>query len=137
MRRQRHGWLWSFLLAASSAGLFGCSSGSAGVNRYVPSEGKAREALDAALAAWQRGEPPGQLSVGGTTVEVVDSARRGDQKLAKYEIAGDAPSGGPKQFTVRLTMESSTSVQEVIYVVLGRDPIWVYRDQDYAQNQGM
>jgi len=124
------------LLSTSVAGSIGCSGGSGGSGRFVPSDNKARDVLDAVLAAWQRGEPPGQINVAGTTVEVVDSVRRGGQKLAKYEIAGNVPSDGPKQFAVRLTLENAAA-QEVTYVVVGDDPIWVYRDQDYTQQQGM
>jgi hypothetical protein len=114
----------------------GCGSSNGDYSRYVPSEGSARQALEAALAAWQRGEPPGKLASTSPAVEVVDTKRPEGQKLVRFEIFKDEPAEGPRWFTVRLVFEPQGEA-EARYVVVGHDPIWVFRDTDYAQVETM
>ena len=62
---------------------------------------------------------------------------KGGQKLREYEIVGeDAPPAqnqGPRTFTVKLTLAQGPPV-EVKYMVIGIDPLWVYRDEDYVKS---
>lgn len=122
------------LLAAVASGCDGSSNGDN--SRYMPSESAARQALEAALSAWQRGEPAGKLSESSPAVQVVDATRPAAQKLARFEILKDEASDGPRWFTVRLVFEPQGEA-EVRYAVVGRDPIWVFRDTDYAQAETM
>jgi hypothetical protein len=114
----------------------GCSRGDA---RYTPSEDTARRALEAALDAWKGGQArPGPVE--GTTppVQVVDSRWRTGQRLAGYEVLGEEPStGGPRVFSVRLTMQGKAPEATVRYYVVGKDPLWVFRDEDYQLPAGM
>jgi hypothetical protein len=114
----------------------GCGSGD--VQSYSPSTDRARLAIEAALDAWKRGEPPGPITGGSTAIEVADSNRPAGRKLAGYEITAESPGeGAAKHFSVRLQLENPTQVQETQYVVVGRDPIWVFGHADYAQEKGM
>src|SRR5262245_12965177 len=99
--------------------------------RYIPAEPAARQALEVALAAWQDGQPPGPVA--GTTplVRVVDGHRRPGQKLQDFEILGPAPGDGPRVYAVRLTLDGPREEQKVRFVVLGIDPLWVVRYEDY------
>jgi hypothetical protein len=108
----------------------GCSGD--GQTRYIPSERSARAALEAALNAWKGGqEKPGEIAGSKPAVQVVDSGWESGQRLQSFEILKeDKTTTGDGKFTVRLTLESSPTAQEVRYVVRGVDPLWVYREED-------
>jgi hypothetical protein len=124
------------LLVAVTA-LSGCGSSS---NAHQPAASAARAALDSALSAWKNGEGPDTLASKSPSVQAVDSHWRAGQKLTSYEVVKEEPGEGDQRFTVRLAEDdpknkakSSASTKEVTYVVIGRDPIWVYRDEDYTR----
>src|SRR5262245_14979801 len=107
-------------------------------SRYTPSSGTAREALDKALAAWQRNDNPDQDVAGAkSAIRMVDGARQGGQKLTGYEITSETPAESPARFSVRLHLENPTRELEANYVVVGNDPIWVFREEEYTRQQGM
>jgi hypothetical protein len=102
-----------------------------GYERYIPSEDTAREALTAVLQAWQQGQGGEHLTDRLPTVEVVDSHRRPGQKLQGYAILGPVPGDSPRCFAVRLVLDAPHEEVKVRYVVLGLDPLWVMRYDDY------
>jgi hypothetical protein len=110
-------------------GCWGC--GSRGYERYVPTEETARLALEASLRAWQAGRPPGRVDGPGVRVQVVDGHRRAGQKLAGYAVLGETAGDGPRCLAVRLRFENPPEEQKARFVVLGIDPLWVYRYEDY------
>jgi hypothetical protein len=113
----------------------GCLS--RGYERYVPAQQTARHALEAALTAWQDGKPPGQVADGPPSIQAVDSKWKGGQKLSKFEILGEESGAGPTFFSVRLTLKKPAKEQVVRFVVVGRDPLWVYREDDFQTGAGM
>jgi hypothetical protein len=113
----------------------GCGSG--GNERYIPPEQTSRQALETALTAWQNGKPPGPVADGKPAIQAVDSKWQAGQKLGKWEIVGEEAGSGPTFFSVRLTLKGSPKQQVVRYVVVGRDPLWVYREDDYKTGAGM
>jgi hypothetical protein len=119
----------------AAAGLLALAAGCADPadpNRYYPPDDRARPALEAALAAWQRGDPPGQVP-GATnpTVQMADTHRTPGQRLKAFAVLGVAPGNGPRVFTVRLTLENPDAELKARFVVVGIDPIWVFRQEDY------
>jgi hypothetical protein len=125
----------SFLLAlASFIGASGCGAGGGGV---LPSDQVARASLEAALSAWRDGKTPGTIAGVEPPLEVVDTPWRQGKKLASYEILREEPGTTEKRFAVRLDLKEPASKQEVQYVVLGRGPVWVYRDEDYTRAMNM
>lgn len=118
-------------------GFTGCRHKSA--SEFTPSSDKGRAALDTALKSWKDGQKPG--TVAGTSkpvVQVVDSDWSDGQKLTSYEIVNDEPPAGqgPRTFTVRLTTGDGKA-REVKYMVVGIDPLLIYRDMDYDKLSGM
>lgn len=101
------------------------------MERFVPAEAIAREAVTAALDSWSTGKPPAKIDGGGRSIQVADTHRREGQTLAGYEILGEAPADGGRRFAVRLRLENPESVEKTHYVVLGVDPVWVFRQEDY------
>ncbi|HUY89615.1 MAG TPA: hypothetical protein VMV10_12845 [Pirellulales bacterium] len=110
-----------------------CSRPSSGYDRYVPSATQAEEALAEVLAAWQRGEPPRTLELMSAPikVEVADSTRRPGQRLVGYELLGEVSGEGPRTFIVRLKLDNPSEEQDVRYYLVGVDPLWVFRQEDY------
>jgi hypothetical protein len=123
---------------ALTAGLLllaGCSPGGK-VEDFTPPADNARKALEAALNHWQAGNKPGTVPGTSPTVEVLDSKWKAGQKITAYEVLGEEPAGpGPRTFKVRLTVANGPPL-EVRYVVVGIDPLWVYRDEDYKKVSG-
>jgi hypothetical protein len=110
-----------------------------GYDRYIPSEDKARQALEATLNAWRDGRQPGTIEGLPMAVQAVDSRWLAGHKLASYEILGEEPpSEGPRVFSVKLTMKRpAVKPLTVRYYVVGKEPLWVYREDDYKAPAGM
>jgi hypothetical protein len=120
------------LLAVVLCGCFlGCRDERSGFERFIPPEETACAALEATLAAWQKGDPLGTISADSYTIQVADSQRRAGQRLREYHILGETPADAPRCFAVRLKLENPAQEQTVRFVVLGLDPIWVMRHEDY------
>ncbi len=64
-------------------------------------------------------------------VQFVDRRRKPHQRLLSFQILGQTDIENARQFTVRLNLEGEESPELVKYNVLGRDPVWVFRLDDY------
>jgi hypothetical protein len=116
----------------------GCErAGSDGQERFVPAVSTARSALDSALTSWQAGRKPGAVAGTSPIVQVVDSKWSAGQKIVGYEVVGEEPGAGPRWFSVRLKKTDPAAEETVRYAVLGQDPLWVYREEDYKRLSGM
>ena len=117
-----------------------CSRTRNKVEDYTPSSEKARQALEVALTHWQAGNASGPVPGTSPVVQAVDSKWKPGQKLQGFEILGEeAPStdgAAPRFFKVRLTPANGPPL-EARYVVVGIDPLWVYREEDYKAMSGM
>jgi hypothetical protein len=115
----------------------GCSSSSTG--DYVPSENASKQALETALTAWQTGKPMARIeNPDAAAVQPQDTEWKNGRKLASFEIGEELPTTeGPKQFAVRLTFQGAAKPVDTVYFVVGRDPLWVFRDRDYQRATGM
>jgi hypothetical protein len=111
----------------------GCGSGGAA----LPSDDVARAALEAALETWRDGGKPGTLAGTEPPVEVHDTPWAQGAKLESFVILRAESSGAEKRFAVRLSLAKPAGVQEVLYYVLGRGPVMVFRDEDYIRNINM
>lgn len=103
----------------------------------LPPVDQARTALDSALKAWCDGKKPGALPGTSPTVQVLDTPWGLGDRLASYEIVGADQSAAEMRFSVRLNLARPERVQEAQYYVLGRDPVMVFRDEDYVRNINM
>jgi len=114
----------------------GCGGGQRSEKDYLPAEQKARAALETALGAWQNGQPIGQIAGADGAVQVVDSEWKAGKKLAGYQVLKAEPENGPPRFAVKIQVQGARE-REVRYVVMGIDPLWVYREDDYQTSMGM
>jgi hypothetical protein len=111
-------------------GLAGCRGRPEGFERYVPAAEPARGAVTAALDAWREGRPFDEAVGARHDVHVVDKQRKAGQRLARYEILGEVSAENTRGFAVRLTLENPEESQVVRFLVLGTDPVWVFRQED-------
>ena len=105
---------------------------------YHPEDLTAREALEKALTAWQKGESdPGALAGGKPQIKVADERWLKGDKLQSFEIGEPLDEDGPAQFPVKLTLQGSSAPEDEIYVVIGKDPLWVWTKSEYERSGGM
>lgn len=119
-------------LVVSCLALPGCAK-SSGYERYVPAPALAAEALNQVLAAWQSGDASQSLASCSSpiTIHVVDTTRQPGQRLADYEVLGEISGEGPRTFAVRLKFENPSLEEKALYYLVGIDPLWVFRQEDY------
>jgi hypothetical protein len=122
---QRFACLWFAALMLVGAG---CSDKTP---NYTPSVADAESALKQGLDAWKAGLPSGEVA--GTTplVFVTDNGRKPDQVLADYRILGEAKGPSGRTFVVVLNLQNPDEELKTQYIVVGIDPLWVFRQEDY------
>lgn len=118
-------WCATLLLCAA---FVGCKTRTA--DDYRPSEELCRQALSAALDSWKSGEPPGRIE-GTPAVQVGDTLRRPGQKLESYEILGETAGDQGRQFAVRVVFANPAAEEKIDFILIGIDPIWVFRQEEY------
>jgi hypothetical protein len=103
---------------------------------YIPSVKTSREALDTALSAWVNGQPIGPINTVSPPIQVVDTAWWKGQRLASYEVLDEETTkDGLPCFSVRLHKSAPSGEETVRYVITGKAPVWVYREEDYKKSQ--
>lgn len=109
----------------------GCADAGPRAEDFIPPEDRARAALEAYLQAWSAGDR--QTTVPGTSpaVQVADELRAKGRTLSAFTILGPVPADMPRCFGVRLTLGNPVQEVRERYVVVGLDPVWVWRYDDY------
>lgn len=98
---------------------------------YIPSEDVAETALARALDAWKLNEPVGEVRETKPLVYATDTSRKPGQTLRSYDILGETPGGSGRTYAVILDLENPTEQLKTQYIVVGIDPLWVFRQEDY------
>jgi hypothetical protein len=83
------------------------------------------------MAAWAAGSPAGMLDATAPRVQVVDSFRKPEQKLEGFEILAETASPRARTFSLRLRLADPDERPVVRYLVVGIDPVLVFRQEDY------
>jgi hypothetical protein len=110
----------------------GCSGASQRNEDFIPSEDAARMALEAYLSAWKRGDRSPTVPDTRPPVLVADELRAKGRALSEFTVLGPVPADAPRCFAVRLTLGNPREEVRERYVVVGADPIWVWRYDDYV-----
>ncbi len=128
--RKRRAHRYAFVCAVAAMICSGCSH-EPDANRYVPAADLARAAVEAVLVDWQAGLTNGPINRLKVKIESIDNQRKQGQKLAGFEILGEVTQPGARCFAVRLEFKNSSESSKVRYVVIGIDPLFVYRQEDF------
>lgn len=98
---------------------------------YIPSPNQSQDALTIALEAWKAGQPSGPVAGTSPEVHVTDSSRVSSQSLDDYQILGEVPGNAPRCFAVKLKLSDPLEEKRERYVIVGIDPLWIFRHEDY------
>jgi hypothetical protein len=104
---------------------------------FRPDEEAAQDALITALTAWKDGKPPTPIKERERTIQIVDKIWEKKAKLKGFEILSSDKTDTTTNFKVKIEVEKALAPQELIYVVVGKNPIWIFREEDYKQGGGM
>jgi hypothetical protein len=122
--------VWLALLASTLVLASGCRRSRD--QRFIPSEEAAQGTLEVALTAWQHGKvPPSLVQESSPAIHLVDTHHQPSQKLTAFTILGPTTGDAHRCFAVRLTLDHPREEVKARYVVLGLDPLWVLRYEDY------
>ncbi len=100
-------------------------------SQFIPSRSVAEAAVKKGMDAWLKGEPVGTVPGTKPVIQVVDSHRKPGQSLASYEILGEVPGNAPRCFAVKAQLSHPEKEERLRYIVVGIDPLWVFRQEDY------
>lgn len=98
---------------------------------YTPSVSIAEGALQKGLDAWIAGKPPGEIPEMKPAVHVIDAGRKPNQTLTSYRILGETRGPSGRTFAVVLKLANPDEELKTQYIVVGIDPLWVFRQEDY------
>ena len=105
---------------------------------FMPPQARGQAALEKALTAWKEGKAPDEIEAGDHGIKPYDAKWRAGQKLEDFKILAAEPAeGGRTWFTVDLKMKSPKAELRTKYIVLGIDPLQVFREEDYTKLSGM
>ena len=125
-RRLVFGWLVVASLAT------GCGSSKHDALELSPPDLEAsKAALVASLDAWRANQRASGVTIGSAPAIGIVDAMRAERTLLEYEVVGPlmiVDKGRP--FAVRLTLDGPRETITARYVVIGRDPLWVFRQED-------
>jgi hypothetical protein len=121
---------WSLLVVVV------CGCGRASQDSFIPQATSARLALETALKAWQSGAAYDTIKSATPAVQPFDARWQSGMKLKSFEIVREVPQEGPRKFEVRVELEGTDPVTDV-FLVVGKDPLHVFRDQDYQKASGI
>ncbi|MFO0943307.1 MAG: hypothetical protein U0930_21440 [Pirellulales bacterium] len=116
------------ILAIALVALTGCARKA---QDYVPSQSVAEDAIRATLQAWKETDTIGELPNTKPSIYVTDNKRKRDQKLSDFTILGEVSGTAGRTYMVELALINPKEKIKAQYIVVGIDPLWVFRQEDY------
>lgn len=111
----------------------GCGGNS--IESYKPKSASARQAIEKSLDAWKSGKSLATIS-GSPAIDTFDARWRSGAKLEEFTILEEVPNEEHPQFKVRVKL-ANKSEETNEYIVVGIDPLLVFRKEDYQKATGM
>lgn len=120
---------WTVGLLAMLISLAGC--GRDKTPNYTPSPAAALSAVERGLEAWKAGQAAGQVEGTSPVIHVTDAGRKPGQTLDDYKILGETRGSAGRTYAVVLHLKNPDEQVKTQYIVVGIDPLWVFRQEDY------
>ena len=121
------------LQTAMVTSLVGCGSSE---KDFLPSATAARTALDSSLNAWKSGAPIATITTGLVPIDTYDARWRDGQKLESFEVVSEQSVDERPTFSVKIKLADDKEVIDDTFVVVGNNPLMVFRQQDYDKAGG-
>lgn len=83
------------------------------------------------MQAWQSGQSAGDIAGSKPSIHVTDNHRDREKKLDQFKILGETPGRVGRTYAVELILSDSNEKIKTEYIVVGIDPLWVFRREDY------
>jgi hypothetical protein len=100
---------------------------------YTPSPEAAQAAVRQGLEAWKSGEPVGDVPNTTPKIFVTDVGRKPGQLLQSFRILGETRGTTGRTIAVQLQLTNPIEEIKARYIVVGIDPLWVFRQEDYEK----
>ncbi len=130
----QHRYQWALML--SLAGIFALAGCGGSDSDYLPSTTAARAALEASLNKWKAGDSLATISTGPVPVDTFDARWRDGGKLESFEILREELVEGRPTFNVKTKLANAAEPTEDTFIVVGNNPLLVFRKQDYDKAGG-
>ena len=117
-----------FCLALIALAVCGCQDRAA---KFLPSVVQAEAALTQSLEAWHAGMPAGEISGSKPAVHVTDNPSQRHRSLDSFKILGETAGRSGRTFAVELNLKQPDEKIRAEYIIVGIDPLWVFRREDY------
>ena len=101
---------------------------------YIPASNTARKALEISLKKWQSGDAHGPIETGKPAINVFDMRWQQGKKLESFEILEELAEAH-RTFSVKIKLAKQPEEMNK-YLVVGIDPLLVFRDIDYQHATG-
>jgi hypothetical protein len=98
---------------------------------YTPSLETADAAVRRGLDEWKAGKPPGEVPGTRPLIHVTDGGRKPGQTLERYQILGETRGVSGRTIAVVLYLENPKEELRARYIVLGIEPLLVFRQEDF------
>ena len=126
---RRVGWFIGVLAVIVCAG---CGTRQPDAPRsLLPDPQIARRALEDALEEWRASPSTDTTSASRKSMIFVDQQRRPGQKLREFAVLGDSVVDNCRRYVVRLSLAEPDESLLAAYYVFDKQPIWVYRAEDF------
>lgn len=102
----------------------------------LPDPVVARRAVEDALGEW-RSAPEADTAAAGRPLIFLDRQRQPGQRLVAFTVLGQTEVDNCRRFVVRLSLDGPEETVLAAYYVFGKDPIWVYRAEDFEMMMHM
>ncbi len=103
----------------------------------LPELSDAHRAVESAMEEWRSSPETDTTSASRRTMIFVDRQRRPGQQLREFAVLGDSVVENLRRFVVRLSLAGPDESTLAAYYVFGKDPIWVYRAEDFDMMMNM
>ncbi len=120
--------LFVCLICIVSISVYGCHDRTAD---FKPSNDLAEIALSRALEEWKAGKLAGEIAGTKPVIHVTDNNRNPKQSLEEFKILGETPGRSGRTYAVELSLKHPDEQIKTEYIVVGIDPLWVFRREDF------
>ncbi len=98
---------------------------------FKPSNELGKNALSRALEEWRAGKPAGEIAGTKPVIHITDNNRNPKQSLEEFKILGETPGQSGRTYAVELSLKHPDEQIKTEYIVVGIDPLWVFRREDF------